>query len=87
MRNLKLVLVDWHDSRGVGASWSRISDVKDDGICKMQSVGWLVKKTKKHICIMPHVGIEDDGDDQGCGEMHIPRSCIDSIVALKPPHD
>lgn len=82
MGKQKLKLVRWHDSRGVGARWNRVDDIKHDGICKMQSVGWLIHETKTHICIAPHMGIEDDGDHQACGEMHIPKSCIDKIREL-----
>jgi hypothetical protein len=83
-RKHSLKLVSWHDSRGAGSQWKMTSEVKADGICSMQSVGWLIAETKKHICIAPHMGIEDDGDHQVCGEMHIPKSCIDKIQTIKP---
>ena len=78
---MELVLVNWVDSRGVGQEWSVVSDI-NEGVCKMQSVGWVLKKTKKQICIAPHVGLEKDGDHQVCGEMHIPMSCVRSVVKL-----
>jgi len=79
----KLKLIQWYDSRGVGARWNRIDDVKNDGICKMQSVGWIIAETKSHICVAPHMGLENDGDHQVCGEMHIPKSCIDKIIIIE----
>jgi len=83
MKGYKLKLIQWHDSRGVGARWHFISAVKDDGICSMQSVGWLIAETKTHVCIAPHMGLESDGEHQVCGEMHIPKSCIDRMQTIK----
>lgn len=78
----KLKLIKWHDSRGVGAQWNHVDDVKDDGICTMQSVGWVISETKSQICLAPHVGVEDHDEHQVCGEMHIPKTCIDEIIDL-----
>lgn len=78
----RLVLVEWHDSRGCSANWQRAKDVIHDGICKMRSVGWLLVDNDKEICIVPHMGLEEDDDDQVCGEMHIPMTCIEQIIGL-----
>ena len=78
---MKLVLVEWIDSRGVGQHWSQIANLSEKP-CKMKSVGWLVKDTKKYICIAPHVGFEKDNDNQCCGEMYIPKKCIKNILKI-----
>lgn len=80
---MKLVLVEWHDSRGAGPSWNFVSTIREDGICPMRSVGWVVVENDQELCIAPHVGHEKDGEHQVCGEMHIPKTCIDSIKVLK----
>lgn len=79
---MKLVLVDWVDSRGVSTHWQRLTDFHKNNICKMKSVGWLLFDDEESVCIIPHLGIEEDDDNQGCGEMHIPKPCITKITIL-----
>lgn len=79
----EIKLIKWRDSRGVSAHWNVVSNIKNDGICRMESVGWVIKETDDHICIAPHMGLEQDGDHQVCGEMHIPKVCIEQIKAIK----
>lgn len=74
--------VEWVDSRGTGRHWNRVADIKADGICGMVSVGYVIHETETHICLAPHLGIEDDGDHQACGEMHIPKVSITSSNVL-----
>lgn len=76
--------VEWHDSRGASARWQRVVDIKDDGICAMVSVGYVIAETNTEICLAPHLAIESDGDHQACGEMHIPKSCVLSMKLLTP---
>jgi len=76
-----LAVVDWIDSRGVSASWSMLDDVRNDGVCAMQSVGWIGKINKEMLLICPHVG---DDPKQVCGEMHIPMVAITKIRVVEP---
>lgn len=82
IKNQQLLLIEWVDSRGAGPRWHYASEIADDKLCKMQSVGWVIKHSKEEICIAPHLGLEDDGDHQVCGEMHIPMVCIIKIKKL-----
>ena len=82
----RLVLVEWIDSRGVGSRWATLKDIADDEICSMRSVGWVLKDDDKQLCVGPHMGVEDDGDHQVCGEMHIPKVCVTRVVELETPN-
>ena len=75
-----LVVVDWVDSRGVSASWTLLDDCREDGICSMQSVGWVGHITDDLIMICPHVG---DDPKQVCGEMHIPMVAVKNIERIR----
>lgn len=79
---MKLVLIDWVDSRGVNTNWHHLTDFPKDNICNMKSVGWLLHDDDGSVCIVPHVGVEDSGDNQGCGEMNIPKACITKLTVL-----
>ena len=80
---MKLKLIEWQDSRGVSAQWQFISTVKDDNLCICNSVGWVIKESKECVTIAPHIGIEIDGDNQVCGEMHIPKRSILKMKTLR----
>jgi len=58
---------------------SKLILVKWHGI----SVGYLVYESKKMVTIAPHAGdISDKHSLQFCGEMYIPKDCIDKIEKL-----
>ena len=78
----KLVYIEWSDSRGATASWEHMEVLKENGICIVRSVGWLIQDEKKFIQIVPHVGTDPD---QGCGDMTIPRTQIRRMIELKLP--
>lgn len=74
-----LVIIEWEDSRGVQAHWTELDDL-DEGICIIESVGWIIVDKPEYIIILPH----SCGDPpQGCGSMTIPRKVISSIKKLK----
>lgn len=78
----EIVCVEWVDSRGAGANWNFAKDIEKDGICIMESIGRVLYSSDQEICIAPHWGIEEDGDNQVCGEMHIPLVSIVNVQKL-----
>jgi hypothetical protein len=79
-----LVLCEWEDSYGCSPTWEVIeADKKPHGMmCK--SVGWLIRKSKRWIVIVPHLSENTEiSEKQGCGDMTIPTA---AIVRLKSLH-
>lgn len=74
--DFKLVKICWVDSRGVSAHWQELENIRDDGICRVWSVGWLTADTDEYVQVCPHLGHDPA---QGCGEMTIPKIAIVSI--------
>jgi hypothetical protein len=86
MRQIKpgdAVFVVWEDSCGSGTeTWEDLKDMRiTDVLCK--SLGWVVKKTRNHVLIVPHVAPAVHAHkDQGCADMTIPLSAVRSINKL-----
>lgn len=78
---MRLVLVEWVDSRGVSQGWEELDDMKKREFCVVRSAGWLFQNTDEFIQIVPHMGTNPD---QGCGDMVIPRSAVLSVTDLVP---
>ena len=80
---MKLVYVEWLDSTIDAGSWEDIDELNcKPGIC--QSVGWLVKDTKKVKVVVPHMVKEGSvGEKQGCGSMTIPAMNVIKIKRIK----
>jgi hypothetical protein len=72
----KLAKVCWVDSRGVSAHWQELEHIRNDGVCHVWSVGWVIRDTEEFIQLCPHIGHDPD---QGCGEMSIPKVAIVKI--------
>jgi len=77
---MKLVLIEWVDSRSSISGWRELDDLKSHDVGLMRSVGWLLQNTRKLVQIVPHLG---DNPEQGCGDMTIPKSQVKKIVYLK----
>lgn len=75
-----LVLVEWIDSRGASSGWTELDVLKEYGVCSIKSVGWLIRRDKNVIHIVPHIGTDPD---QGCGDMAIPRSQVSKMRKVK----
>jgi hypothetical protein len=79
--NLPLVLVEWVDSAR-GVEWA-----KPDATAlahRVCSVGWLYKQTKDAIALMPHIGLDEEGEvEQVVGNMDIPRRAIVRMRTLR----
>jgi hypothetical protein len=71
---MRLVLVEWVDSRR-GDGWTRLEDLKDDhAATKCKSVGWVIAKDSSALTLAGHIG---ENPEQCCGDMTIPlRSVI-----------
>ncbi len=77
---MKLVLVEWEDSRQGVSAWTTFGELKEADTCLIRSVGWLLRRTKRLLHLVPHIG---GRPDQGCGDIIIPRSAVRRITALK----
>lgn len=83
---MRLVLVEWLDSVGVGSEWGAIADTKEppDMIC--YSVGWLLVDGDRYKVIVPHVHYDNPevgAVKSGCGDMSIPTVAVRRMVDLK----
>lgn len=82
--NTRLVLIEWRDAFGCSPSWTEVADIKPDALtCK--SVGWLAHEDADSLVIIPHLSAPDHGhsEQQGCGDMTIPRVSVTRIVRLQ----
>lgn len=77
---MKLVLVEWLDSRG-GTGWTLTDDL-DASMCACWSAGWIMAESETAITVAGHIGTDPD---QCCGEITIPRVAILRIAALDLP--
>ena len=76
---MKLVLVEWVDSKRLSEGWVYTEDI-EPSLVKCQSAGWVLKENKECIVIMPHMDIKES---QGCGIISIPKCAIKHISQLK----
>lgn len=80
---VKLVLVEWEDSRQPSNSWQRLVEFKPEGISKCVSVGFLIHDKKDFKVIAPNIGDAFDKNMQVMGAINIPTTCIKKITKLK----
>jgi hypothetical protein len=77
---MKLVLVEWIDSKRLTDGWV-YNDSIVPKICICKSVGWVSKKSNKHVLIvMPHRGVDEKTN---YGSIAIPKCCIAKITKLR----
>ena len=75
-----VVLVNWLDAAGgIREGWRSTRKMARLKPAKCQSVGFLLKKTRRAIVVCPHLCHDGDGD----GEIVIPRGWVTSIKRLK----
>ncbi len=81
-----LVKVEWFDSYGCHSSWLETRDLaKKAGPHVCFSVGWLIEDNQDVIVIVPHLSPandEIDAEEQGSGDMTIPKVSIISREIL-----
>lgn len=84
---MKLVQVEWVDSRQPTSHWERLDDLSHLAPCACMTVGYLVVESDTHVVIAHSIG--DDGENpQGTGLTAIPSECIKKMTELvaKPGH-
>ena len=76
----KLVIVEWVDSHSIDG-WRTIEDMKPDGICRCQTVGWLMRKDKELVSVVQSLAF--DGRDSNA-TTNIPTGSVKRIRELIP---
>ncbi|MBV9659190.1 MAG: hypothetical protein JO295_13910 [Verrucomicrobia bacterium] len=77
------VFVEWEDSYGCSSSWQDIPNEGEPQTMLCQSLGWLVRRSRKCVVIVPHLAENERmGIKQGCGDMTIPAASIVRITRL-----
>ena len=81
----RLVLVEWADSYGVSSVWQSVEDIEAVPLV-VRSVGWVVFENGELLVVVPHLADarEHGGEEQGCGDMTIPKSAVRRLVDLTP---
>lgn len=78
---MKPVVITWNDTQEHGEKWVGVADVDEwsEKDCKIISIGFLVKETKRYLTI---VG-DFDSDDADYGRVQkIPVGCVVEIKEL-----
>jgi len=76
-----LVLCEWEDSYGCSQNWQAIEADGEPQLMTCKSVGWVIRKNRRCIVIVPHLSLNTElAEQQGCGDMTIPTA---SIVRIK----
>lgn len=78
---MKLLLVEWEDSRGGPEGWERLSDLSSMEMCRAKSVGWLAVDEQDHIVL--HSSMIGDDDPQVTGIICIPKRSIVNAVEIE----
>lgn len=76
----KIVRVQWVDSAR-SPDWTYGEPV-DLSKRTHESVGWLSHADAYQINVRPHRCIDQDGDEQHCGDMTIPRAAVLSVQVI-----
>lgn len=84
---MKLVLIEWDDAFGVNTDWQSLGllEGRDIQVMVCRSVGWLAKETDELVVVIPHLSQlhHSWAEQQGCGDMTIPKSAIRRMVVLR----
>lgn len=78
---MKLVLIDWEDSRQPTSGWQWLEDFELGEVVRCKSVGWIVGKSKDAVALAQNIG---DDFSQASGIIRIPTRCIVKTTTLKP---
>jgi hypothetical protein len=80
------VLVVWEDSYGCSRHWEDLSEEGEPSPLLCQSLGWVGRKSKRFVVIIPHRASSADLEvNQGCGDMTIPIAAIRSCKRVRLP--
>lgn len=77
------MLCEWEDSYGCSAHWQTIEPDCEPRLMTCKSVGWLIRKSRRCIVIVPHLSLNTEiAEQQGCGDMTIPAASIIRIQRI-----
>jgi hypothetical protein len=79
----QLVLCEWMDSHGCSPTWQTAEPDIEPRLMTCKSVGWMLRKSRQCIVIVPHLSTNTDiAEQQGCGDMTIPTTAIIRLARL-----
>jgi hypothetical protein len=78
---MRLVLVQWRDTREVGDTWHDMEEVLKTSSSIIHSVGWITEETDVDLKISADYPLELDDKDVGRTTV-IPHGCVESIKDL-----
>jgi len=78
---MRLVLVQWRDTREVGDTWHDMEEVLKTSSSIIHSVGWITEETEVDLKISADCPLELDDNDVGRTTV-IPHGCVESIKDL-----
>ena len=82
--NVRLVLVEWVDSRSPKSNWQRLSEMEDSVSCRCVSVGFLLRNGKDTKVLAPNMADIDSPDNlQASGIIVIPTKSVTAIKNLE----
>lgn len=80
---MKLVLIEWIDSRGSNG-WQLVKDIAVAAkVANCRSVGWLMDESGGRKLIVPHLSGEDGEADWGLGDLSIPNQAVVKMHVLR----
>lgn len=87
---MRLVLIDWVDSRQPESGWRKLSEGDYQKPCECRTAGFLVYDGDDFKVIAPTMANMNDSEGvQGCGLMTIPAASVKNVAELvaKPGHE
>ena len=66
-----LLLVEWHDAASNHSGWEKLTTIAKQTPPVVRSVGWLVKRTKRHLTLVASIV-----GDEGSSDVTIPTGWI-----------
>jgi hypothetical protein len=82
---MKLVIVEWQDSRQPDRGWQWLDERDDPKAVKCLTVGWLLRETEDAILVAQNLGDVTDGRTQFSGGTEIARRQIVQLKELTCP--
>jgi len=80
---MRLVKIEWVDSRSPTNKWERLNDLDDMDACQCVSVGFLVKDATDVKMLAPNLADKDDDSNiQASAAIVIPTCAITHMVDL-----
>ena len=83
-KSLRLVLVEWLDSRSPESRWQRLTEMESAEFCRCVSVGFLIRDNKQIKVLAPNMADIDYPDNlQASGIIVIPAKSVTAIKDLE----